>query len=215
MSRLGFLARRAMRKKLFVWSNFQFCHYDVVFYSLTVVLPSCFFPPPCAQINDLVIKTHAWARFKLSGTYLLTSLIRSSLFEWAQAPCDLCWLLVTALSKSSLFMFNQEDQLPARSIITLQKAHSPICSWEAQWAEPLIDRVRPFQLTVAAHRPHCCQVTGDFVPAYSLDVVRLASVITWWEVAANKPFWNVRQNGWHTFTNMPNLAQVGTSTVLP
>ncbi len=69
-------------------------------------------------------------------------------------------------------MFNQEDQLPDHN--TLWKAHSPICSWEAQLAERFIDRVRPFQFTVAANRPNCCQATVDFVPAYSLNVVHLA-----------------------------------------
>lgn len=40
---------------------------------------------------------------------------------------DSCRLLVTVLSKGSLFMFNQEDQLPPHSIITLWEAQIPIC----------------------------------------------------------------------------------------
>lgn len=44
--------------------------------------------------------------------------------------CDSCRLLVTVLSKGSLFMFNQEDQLPPHSIITLWEAQIPICFWE-------------------------------------------------------------------------------------
>lgn len=71
------------------------------------------------MLPELLGKLMTCACFRLSCTYLLRSLIRSSsLFEWDQALCDLCWLLLTALSKSSLFMFNQEDQLPAHSIIT-------------------------------------------------------------------------------------------------
>lgn len=71
-------------------------------------------------------------------------------------------------------MFNQEDQLPALSILTLWKAHSPLCCWKVQQAESVSDRVRTFPLPVAAHWPICCQVTADFCqlcpsPFYSLN----------------------------------------------
>lgn len=52
---------------------------------------------------------------------------------------DSCRLLVTVLSKGSLFMFNQEDQLPPHSIITLWEAQIPICFWDTQWAECITD----------------------------------------------------------------------------
>ena len=56
------------------------------------------------------------------------SRIRSSmLFNLgpARLPNVIQGFSVTALSKGSLFMFNQEDQLPAHCIMTHWNAHSP------------------------------------------------------------------------------------------
>lgn len=84
------------------------------------------------------------------------------LWKCDQAPCNPCWLSVSAWSKGCLFMFNWDDQLHALSILTLWKAHSPICCWKVQHAESVSNRVWTFHLTVAAHWPVCCQVTADF-----------------------------------------------------
>lgn len=156
-SRLGAVARRDMKKKS-VTSLFIICQCQVAF-----------FQPIHTFITWLLRLT---ACLKLSGTSLIRS---SSLFEWDEAGCDLCWLLVTALSKSRLFMFNQEDQLPAHSIITLWKAHNPICSWESAVSRA-IDRQ-----SSAISVNHGCTPTR-LLPSYQwccASVFNLASVIAW------------------------------------
>lgn len=70
-----------------------------------------------------------------------TRLASFSSFEWNEALCDLRWLSVTALSKGGLFMFNQEDQLPALFYSNPPlEAHSPSRSWQTERAKRLIDQ---------------------------------------------------------------------------
>lgn len=68
-------------------------------------------------------------------------------------------------------MFNQEDQLPAHSIITALESSQSYLQLESA-AERLIDRVQPFQLTVAAQRPDYCQVPGNFPSIHCASCIR-------------------------------------------